>query len=71
MKSEIMNSEQLELGFGRNVLWITVRRQRSARAQWWFKQMRKAVDSAMDWRNSPQGRPQQIQLIPGRPPSLA
>jgi hypothetical protein len=71
MKGEIMNNEQLELGFSRNVLRITVRRQRSSRAQWWFKQMRLAVDSAMDWRNRPEGRPEQIQLIPGRPPSLA
>ncbi|MCU0771496.1 MAG: hypothetical protein MUE94_06975 [Verrucomicrobia bacterium] len=66
-----MNNRQLELGLAQNTLRITVRRARPHRARWWFQQMRQAVDSAIDWHSQPPGRPEQIQLIPGRRPSLA
>ncbi len=71
MKGNIMNNGQLELGFHNPTLRITVRRSRTARARWWFQQMRHAVDSAIDWRPQPPGRPEQIQLIPARRASLA
>jgi hypothetical protein len=71
MKGEIMNNGQLELGFNPQVLRITVRRSRTARARWWFQQMRRAVDSAIEWTPGPTPRPEQIQLIPGRRPSMA
>jgi len=38
------------------------RRQRRERAQWWFAQMRRVVDSAMEWRPNAQGRPAQVYL---------
>jgi hypothetical protein len=38
------------------------RRQRRERAQWWFAQMRRAVDVAMDWRPESEGRPAQVYL---------
>ena len=71
MKDNRVSNDQLELGFTQPTLRITVRRQRALRARWWFQQMRKAVDSAVDWRPSPPGRPEQIRLIPGRRPSIA
>ncbi len=52
-----MNSQQLELGFGGNgnatggqVVGSRLPRQR---ARWWFAQMYKAVDAALDWRTPP------------------
>jgi hypothetical protein len=38
------------------------RRQRRQRAQWWFAQMRRVVESAMDWQPESQGRPAQVYL---------
>jgi hypothetical protein len=38
------------------------RRQRRERAQWWFAQMRRVVDAAMEWRPESQGRPAQEYL---------
>jgi hypothetical protein len=45
------------------------RRQRRQRAQWWFAQMRRVVDAAMEWRPESQGRPAQVYLAlaPKRP----
>ena len=68
---QAMNNQQLELGFHQSVLRITVRKQRALRAAWWFEQMRRAVDSAIDWRHPAKAHPEQIQLIPGRKPFLA
>ena len=40
-----------------------VRRQRRLpSAHWWFDQMRKAVDEAMDWQPAPAARPAQTHL---------
>ena len=33
-----------------------------SRAAWWFHQMRRAVDSAVDWRPTPPPRPEQTTL---------
>ena len=38
------------------------RRQRRERAKWWFAQMRRAVDAAMEWRPETEGRPAQEYL---------
>jgi hypothetical protein len=35
---------------------------RRQRAQWWFARMRQVVESAMDWRPAPQGRPEQVYM---------
>jgi hypothetical protein len=45
------------------------RRQRRERAQWWFAQMRRVVDAAMEWRPESQGRPAQacMELVSKRP----
>lgn len=40
----------------------TTRLRRRQRSQWWFNQMRQAVDSAMDWRPTPPARPEQVYL---------
>ena len=32
-------------------------------AHWWFDQMRKAVDDAMDWQAAPPARPEQTSLL--------
>jgi hypothetical protein len=37
-------------------------RRRVSRATWWFTQMRRVVDSAMDWSAQTPARPQQIPL---------
>ena len=40
-----------------------VRRQRRLpSAHWWFDQMRKAVDEALDWQPAPTARPAQTHL---------
>ena len=33
-----------------------------SRANWWFQQMRRAVNSAVEWRPSPPARPEQRTL---------
>lgn len=35
---------------------------RRRRAQWWFQQMRMAVDKAIDWKPAPPARPEQIYM---------
>jgi len=71
VKSNVTNNKQLELGFSQNVLRISVRRKRSLRAQWWFAQMRKAVDSAIEWRPYLPSERKQLQIMPGRRPAAA
>jgi hypothetical protein len=38
------------------------RRQRRQGAQWWFGQMRRVVNAAIEWRPSPPARPAQVYL---------
>ena len=64
-----MNSEQLELGINGNKSRVNgqvypATRNRRARADWWFAQMRNIVSRAMDWETAGQPRPEQI-WIPG------
>ena len=42
-----------------------------SRAAWWFQQMRRAVDSAVDWRPAPPARPEQATLDLRRPTEVA
>jgi hypothetical protein len=53
---------QMELGFNgaRTVNFAPQHRQQKLhRAKWWFAQMRRAVDSALDWQPTPAARPEQ------------
>jgi hypothetical protein len=58
-----MNTQQMELGFGTALEQPrrAKQTQRQTRAQWWFSQMRRVVDQALDW-NAPAARPQQVYL---------
>jgi hypothetical protein len=38
------------------------RQSRRQRAQWWFGQMRRVVDAAMEWSPVPAARPEQVYL---------
>jgi len=57
------NNEQLELGFNAYKL-VTPPKNRIARANWWFAQMREAVGRAIDWSAAAEPRPEQI-WMPG------
>ncbi|MFO1488791.1 MAG: hypothetical protein U1F65_09960 [Verrucomicrobiota bacterium] len=59
-----MMNQQMELGIGNAAICRSLNRpkRRQTRAQWWFEQMREAVDKAFDWRTAPPARPQQIWL---------
>lgn len=39
------------------------RQRRMPSAHWWFDQMRKAVDNAIDWQPAPPARPEQVSLF--------
>ena len=47
------------------------RQQLRSRAAWWFQQMRRAVDSAIEWRPTPPARPEQTSLDLRRPTEVA
>ncbi len=54
---------QMELGLGKEKNGVKLRQQRRLiRAQYWFRQMRHAVDCAMDWQPRPTPRPEQLAL---------
>jgi len=59
---------QLELGLLQPQTFVRAAaaapRHRLTRATWWFGQMRRMVDSAIEWSPEPPARPEQI-LIPG------
>ena len=59
-----MTNEQLELSLagGKQITPPPHRAGRVARAAWWFGQMRKVVNGAMDWNNTPEPRPEQSWL---------
>jgi len=35
---------------------------REPRAKWWFQQMHRMVDGALDWKTAPKARPQQLSM---------
>lgn len=56
------NIDQMELGLStaqRLTNSLHHRQRRRGRAQWWFAQMRRAVDAAIDWQPAPVARPEQ------------
>jgi hypothetical protein len=59
-----MNKQQLELTFdGSHSFRPVIRRQRRlTSARWWFAQMHKVVDGAMDWQPATAPRPEQAHL---------
>ncbi|MBL9168578.1 MAG: hypothetical protein JNN07_12615 [Verrucomicrobiales bacterium] len=59
-----MTTQQIELSFVNTQPGARAVRyeRRRNRAQWWFRQMRLAVDRAMDWKPVPQARPEQIYM---------
>jgi hypothetical protein len=58
-----MNKEQMELGFNGTIASPALERQRRlSRAQWWFKQMRRAVDCALEWQPIPNARREQAHM---------
>jgi len=58
-----MNDTQLEFGLEAQPHWpVAPARRRISRAKWWFQQMRRVVDSAMDWSVATTPRPEQIAL---------
>ena len=60
----MMNQEQMELGFGAGSGCGRARRngRHSQRANWWFEQMRQVVDHAFDWEPAPRFQTDQILL---------
>jgi hypothetical protein len=60
-------TNQMELGFEQQQLSArgNERNRRQTRADWWFRQMRRVVDLAMEWRPTPPARPQQSYLVLG------
>jgi hypothetical protein len=59
-----MTNEQLELGFGGVKIQMARGKNRIARGQWWFTQIRQIVNNAMDWSATAGPQPEQI-WIPG------
>lgn len=64
LNQTMTNQRQLELGFEQaRAFQLAHRRQpKPSRAQWWFQQMRQAVDQALDWQPVPAAPPQQTWL---------
>jgi hypothetical protein len=59
------HDQQLEIGFkaqARRRRRQSRRTSRLSRARWWFSQMRRVVDNAIEWRPAPSVPPQQIRL---------
>lgn len=63
-KGKYMTTQQIEMTFanGQDCPLRLNRRPRAGRAAWWFTQMRRAVDAAMDWQPAPQPRGEQSWL---------
>ncbi len=59
-----VSQEQMELSLeAKPVVTPTLRRaKRFSKARWWFAQMHRVVDQALDWRSAPPGRPCQGDL---------
>jgi hypothetical protein len=64
-----MKNQQLEIGLKSTKCnrRISRRQQRLARARWWFNQMRRVVDEAVEWKPaSPSTERSGLPLAPGR-----
>ena len=56
------NTHQMELGLStaqRLANSLNHRQRRVSRSRWWFAQMRRAVETALDWQPAPPARPEQ------------
>ena len=62
MNTNQVRQMELSLSAKSHRLARQARRQRRERAQWWFAQMRRAVNAAMEWSPESQGRPAQVYL---------
>jgi hypothetical protein len=62
MNTNEVRQMELSLSAKSQRLARQARRQRRERAQWWFAQMRRVVDAAMDWRPESKERPAQVHL---------
>jgi hypothetical protein len=60
-RSIMTNQGQLELGLdgSRRLQHVVHKRSQPSRAQWWFGQMRRVVDRALEWQPAPP-RPEQV-----------
>jgi hypothetical protein len=60
-----MQKQQLELTFDRQPTCrpLAHKSNRFTRARWWFDQMHRVVDSALDWQPAPPARPEQECLV--------
>ena len=63
-RDTLMTTQQIELGFvNRPATPVSIRHERRrGRAQWWFHQMRLAVDRSLEWKSAPNARPEQIYM---------
>ncbi|MFM2082971.1 MAG: hypothetical protein RL380_1662 [Verrucomicrobiota bacterium] len=62
-------TNQLELGFNgqRTTNAVALQRQQKLhRAKWWFAQMRRAIDNAVDWQPTPVAPPEQTWFAEAR-----
>ncbi len=61
-----LTNEQLELTLagGETTLPAPKKMERMTRADWWFRQMRQVVDTALDWEPAPRFNPEQL-WMPG------
>ena len=58
-----IKKQQLEIGFNSACRRpMPIRQRRATRARWWFSQMRRVVDDAIDWQPAPSLPPEQIRL---------
>ena len=63
-KDTTMNNQQLEITLQATACRRpgNYRQRRVSRARWWFGQMRRVVDQAIDWAPAPAARPEQSDL---------
>jgi hypothetical protein len=65
-----MNNQQLEISLQATACRRrgNYRQRRVSRARWWFNQMRRVVDQAIDWAPAPVARSEQskLPLVQGR-----
>ena len=61
---QITNKQQLEITLPTAACRRpgNYRQRRVSRARWWFNQMRRVVDEAIEWAPAPAARPEQPQL---------
>lgn len=61
-----MFDAQLEMSFEARAVYLSPRKRRLSRAQWWFQRMRQVVDRAVDWHPIPPAPAEQMWLPAAR-----